>query len=232
MKQSSQYYSLVIELRKRLLLILLFFVGGGLVGVFYYEKIILFFLQLLNLEGATIVFSSPFEYMNLALNCGFITGIVSTLPIFFLQLIGFLKPALTKKEFAIFKKYVPFSLIFFISGFAIGFWMIKYVGAISYQAARNLHVATFINISHILSITLLTSSLMGLAFQFPLVLTILIRLKIISRNWLTGKRPFAYIIAIIFASLMPPTDVLSLILLTIPLVFLFEGVLLFNRNYQ
>lgn len=87
--------------------------------------------------------------------------------------------------------------------------MIKYVSAISYQAAKNLHVATFINISHILSITLLTSSLMGLAFQFPLGLTILIRLKIISRNWLAGKRPFAYIIAIIFASLMPPTDILS-----------------------
>lgn len=225
----NPYLPLMIELRRRLIITLFIFIVGTIIGVVKYEKIVKFFLRLLNLEGATIVFYSPFEYMNLALNCGIITGITVVLPFFFYQLTSFLKPALTKKEFVIFRRYVPFSLILFIGGFVVGFWMIKYVGNLSFQAAKNLGVASFLNVSNLLSTTLLTGTLMGLAFQFPLILIFLIRFNIVSRKFLVDKRPFAYIIAIIFASFMPPTDILSLILLTIPLVILYEIVLIFNR---
>lgn len=225
----NPYLSLMIEIRRRVIIILLIFIVAATFGVIKYEKIIKFFLHLLNLEEATIVFSSPFEYMNLALSCGLITGSVTVLPFFFYQLISFLKPALTKKEFIIFRRYVPFSLVLFITGFGVGFWIIKYVSYLSFQAAKNLGVTSFLNVSHLLSITLLTGVLMGIAFQFPLILILLIRFNIVSRRFLVDKRPFAYIIAIVFASLMPPTDILSLIILTIPLVILYEFVLIFTR---
>lgn len=230
--ENYSYLPLIIELRWRILSVLTIFFIAFFIGLIYYEKIIRLFLHLLAFEGATIVFSSPFEYMNLAINCGFITGVIAVLPFVFYQLIGFLKPALTKKEFRLFKRYAPFSLVLFLGGFTIGFLMIKYVGNLSYQAAKNLNIVSFLNISNLLSVTLLTATFMGLAFQFPLVLILLIRFQVVSRKSLVGKRPIAYIIAIIFASLMPPTDILSLILLTIPLVILFELVLLFTKGYQ
>lgn len=225
----NSYLSLLIEIRRRIIIILLIFIVATTIGVTQYEKIIKFFLHLLNLEEATIVFTSPFEYMNLALSCGLITGSITVLPFFFYQLISFLKPALTKKEFIIFRRYIPFSLVLFITGFAVGFWTIKYISRLSFQAAKNLGVTSFLNVSHLLSVTLLTGILMGLAFQFPLILIVLVRFNIVSRKFLVDKRPFAYIIAIIFASLMPPTDILSLIILTIPLAILYEFVLIFTR---
>ena len=199
-------------------------------GLVYYEKIVSLFINLLNLKGATIVFTSPFEYMNLALNCGLIIAIIATLPIIIYQLVKFIKPALTEKEYKIFKNNIPWSLILFAAGFTVGFYMMKYVGLLSYQTAQRLGIATYLNISNLLSVVLLTSSLMGLAFQFPIVLIFLIKMKIISRQALVSKRPIAYIIAIVFASLMPPTDILSLILLTAPLVVLYEVVLLLSRE--
>lgn len=226
---NSPYLPLLFEVRNRALLIIVFFIVAFLVGLFYYEKIVGLFLNLLALKGAMIVFSSPFEYMNLALNCGLIVAIITTLPLIIYQLIKFIKPALTEKEYRLFKRTVPLSFFLFIAGFYTGFWMMQYVGSLSFQASKNLGIVSYLNISNLLSVVLLTSTLMGVAFQFPLVLIFLIKMNIVKRETLISKRPLAYIIAIIFASLMPPTDALSLILLTIPLVFLYELVLLFTK---
>jgi sec-independent protein translocase protein TatC len=226
----NNYLPLLLEIRKRILIILLVFISATILGAIFYEKIVVIFLNLLSFEGATIIFTSPFEYMNLAFNAGFIIGIVTTLPIILYHLIAFLRPALTEKEFKIFIKIIPLSILLFIAGFAVGFIMMKYVGQLSYQTSKQLGISSYLNISNLLSTILLTSSLMGLAFQFPIVLTLLIRLNIVSYKFMVDKRPFAYIAAMVFAALMPPTDLLSMILLALPLVILYELVIFFSKN--
>ena len=225
------YLPLLLEIRKRILIILSVFIAATVFGAIFYEKIVVIFLSLLSLKGATIIFTSPFEYMNLAFNSGFIIGIIVTLPLLVYQAAAFLKPAMTAHEFSIFKKTIPLSIILFLAGFCVGFVMMKYVGQLSYQTSLELGISSYLNISKLLSTVLLTSSLMGIAFQFPIVLTILIRLKIISYKFIAGKRPLAYIIVIVFASLMPPTDILSLVLLALPLVILYELVLFFSKKF-
>lgn len=226
-----EYLPLLLEIRKRIFIILIVFIAATILGAIFYEKIVVIFLSLLSLRGATIIFTSPFEYMNLAFNSGLIIGIITTLPILIYQSIVFLKPAMTTHEFSIFKKIIPLSIILFLAGFAVGFVMMKYVGQLSYQTSQELGISSYLNISHLLSVVLLTSSLMGLAFQFPIVLIILIRLKIVPYKFIAQKRPFAYILIIVFASLMPPTDILSLFLLALPLVILYELVLFFSKNF-
>jgi len=108
----------------------------------------------------------------------------------------------------------------------------KYVGVLSYNTSQKLGISSYLNISNLLSTVLVTSSLMGIAFQFPIVLIFLIRFKVVSYKLIAEKRFIAYILAIVFAALMPPTDIISLILLTIPLVILYEIVLFFTKNYQ
>lgn len=86
-----------------------------------------------------------------------------------------------------------------------------------------------LDISKLLSQILITSSLMGIAFQYPIAMSLLMRFKIVSLETFVKQRPIAYIIAISFAAFMPPTDILSLILLTLPLILLFEITLFLNR---
>ncbi|PIP52910.1 hypothetical protein COX08_03880 [Candidatus Beckwithbacteria bacterium CG23_combo_of_CG06-09_8_20_14_all_34_8] len=78
---------------------------------------------------------------------------------------------------------------------------------------------------------MVTSSLMGVAFQYPIVMTLLIRFKVIKHKTFEKQRPFAYVIALAFAAILPPTDLFSLILLTLPLVILFETTLILNRMF-
>ncbi|PIZ66522.1 hypothetical protein COY15_00905 [Candidatus Roizmanbacteria bacterium CG_4_10_14_0_2_um_filter_39_12] len=226
------YFPFLIEIRRRIVTIFLVFSVAAIVGVIFYEKIVTLFISLLDLKGATIIFTSPFEYMNLSLNCGVVVGVIITLPLIIYQLIGFFEPAMTKKEFKTFKNVIPLSLILFIAGFIVGFIMMKYVGVLSYNTSQKLGISSYLNISNLLSTVLVTSSLMGIAFQFPIVLIFLIRFKVVSYKLIAEKRFIAYILAIVFAALMPPTDIISLILLTIPLVILYEIVLFFTKNYQ
>jgi len=226
------YFPFLIEIRRRIVTIFLVFSVAAIVGVIFYEKIVTLFISLLDLKGATIIFTSPFEYMNLSLNCGVVVGVIITLPLMIYQLIGFFEPAMTKKEFKTFKNVIPLSLILFIAGFIVGFIMMKYVGVLSYNTSQKLGISSYLNISNLLSTVLVTSSLMGIAFQFPIVLIFLIRFKVVSYKLIAEKRFIAYILAIVFAALMPPTDIISLILLTIPLVILYEIVLFFTKNYQ
>ena len=72
----------------------------------------------------------------------------------------------------------------------------------------------------------------GLVFQLPVILTWLIRLKVISRRFLAAKRKYVYAVLIIITMFMPPQDLLSDLIIFLPLAFLFETTMLVNLRQQ
>jgi sec-independent protein translocase protein TatC len=95
----------------------------------------------------------------------------------------------------------------------------------------SLGIGNMLDISRLLSVVMITSALMGVAFQTPIILLILLRLGIINRAKLAKARPWVYLGSFIFAILLPPDSILADILLTLPLVILFEFTLLLNRIF-
>lgn len=227
----NRYFPLLSEVRKRLLFIVSIFVLSGVIGFFYYEKIITFIISLLDLNGVNIVFTSPFQFLNLAISSSLSVGLIITIPLLIYQLLTFLKPALKMKEYRSVMSLLPISIILFLGGFVFGFVMMKYVVVIFYTKSVDLNIGNMLDISKLLSQILVTSALMGLGFQFPIVMSLLMDFKIVSHKFFVSQRPIAYLIAIIFAALMPPTDILSMTLLALPLVVLFELTLLIRRIY-
>ena len=74
----------------------------------------------------------------------------------------------------------------------------------------------------------------GLAFELPMVLLILGRMGIISGEWLRVHRRHAIVVNLTIACILTPPDVVSQIIMTIPLVLMYEGciwlVCLWDRN--
>ncbi len=228
----NRYFPLLSEVRRRLLFVLSIFILFGVLGFFYYEKIITFIIGLLDLNGVNIVFTSPFQFLNLAISSSLSLGLIVTIPILIYQLLTFLKPALKVKEYRSVMTLLPISIVLFVGGFIFGFMMMKYVVVIFYTKSVQLNIGNMLDISKLLSQILLTSAFMGLGFQFPIVMSLLMDFKIVSHKMFSSQRPIAYLIAIIFAALMPPTDILSMTLLALPLVVLFEFTLLLNRVFR
>lgn len=217
------------EIRKRLIFTLSIFIICAAVGFMYYENIVRFVLGIFDLKGLNIVFTSPFQFFSLAVDSSILVGIIAILPIVIFQILSFLKPALRTAEYKAVLALLPIALLLFISGFTFGVLIMKYVVIIFFQKSVELDIGNFLDISKLLSQILITAILMGLAFQFPIVLTVLIRLKILKFHSIARKRLLVYGLSLIFAILLPPTDLLSLALLFLPLALLFELTLLLNR---
>lgn len=225
----SKYMPFLVEIRKRLLFIFSVFLVTSVIGFIYYEKIVSFLLKIFSLDGVNIVFTSPFQFFNLALTSAALLAVIAVFPLITYQVLAFLRPALNSREHRTIISLLPLSLLLFVSGFGFGAIIMKYVIMIFYEKSTSLNVGNFLDISLLLSQILITALLMGLAFQFPIILTILMRLKVIKYKFLVQKRIFIYGLSLVFAILLPPTDLLSLFLLFLPLALLFELTLLLNR---
>lgn len=225
----SKYSPFLKEAKKRILFTLYVFVAAMFAGFFFYEDIIKFLISLLSLNGINMVFTSPFQFINLAISCGVATGVIAVLPLFIAQILSFLKPALMRKEFRMIVRAVPFCLILFLIGFIFGALIMKWQIEIFLTRSVALGIGNMLDISHLLSIVLITSALMGAGFQFPIVLLLLMRMGILNQHQLAKSRLWVYLGSFIFAILLPPDSILADILLSLPLIILFELTLLINH---
>lgn len=228
---ANKYSPFLMEVRKRLFFTLSVFVVAMLVGFAFYEKIVKFLVDALSLNGVNIVFTSPFQFINLAISCGVVTGLVLAFPLIIAQILSFLKPALKPREYKMVISFLPFSIILFLIGFGFGAVIMKWQIEIFLSRSVYLGIGNILDISHLLTIVLITSALMGVGFQFPIVLLLLMRANIIKHHKLAKQRPWVYLGSFIFAMLLPPDSVIADIILTLPLVILFEVTLLLNRMW-
>ena len=127
-------------------------------------------------------------------------------------------------------KSTPLCIGLFIIGFSYGFFILNYALVLLASINTNLGIANFWNIGQFLSEMFITSALLGLVFQFPLLLTLLIKLSIITPETLKNYRRVAYFLMIFFTALLPPTDVVSLVAMILPLMLLYEVTILLNKN--
>ncbi|KKS11729.1 twin arginine-targeting protein translocase TatC [Candidatus Daviesbacteria bacterium RIFOXYD1_FULL_41_10] len=225
----SKYSPYLFEIRKRVFFTLIVFAAATIFGFVFYEKIIKFMINLLQLEGINIVFTSPFQFINLAISCGIASGVVLTFPLLIYQIFSFLRPALREKEFKMLTGFLPFSIILFLLGFSFGFLTMKWQIQLFLTKSVSLGIGNVLDISRLISTVIAVSVLMGLAFQFPIIILFLLRIGIIKHNQLSKTRMWVYLGSFIFAILLPADSILADVLLSLPLIVLFELTLILNR---
>lgn len=227
----SKYTGLLSDIRKRLLTVIIVFAISTFIGFSTYGEILRFLVGILSLDGINIVFTSPFQFINLAISCGVATGIIVAFPLFIYEILSFLKPALKDKEYKIITKYIPFSLLLFLIGFVFGVIIMRWQIDIFLSRSISMDIGNILDISKLLSVVLLTSALMGLGFQFPIVLLVLLKLGILKHDGLKRIRKWVYLASFLFALLLPPDSILADILLSLPLIVLYEFTILIGKRW-
>jgi sec-independent protein translocase protein TatC len=210
----------------------IFFAIAFCVGFFSSGWIIEKFISSFHLNNVTIAVMSPFQLLDLGVDIGMFIATILTIPIVLWHLYTFLRPAVSKEEWKALRAIfglIPLSLFLFISGFAYGFFSLYW----GLQALAELHVG--MGLKNIWDIALFwsqlisTATLLGIIFQFPIVLKLLINFGIVKRQFLIEKRRVAYAIIIIGVSILPPTDGVSLIIMSAPLWIMYELTILLSR---
>ena len=184
-----------------------------------------------HLGDVLCITEQPFILMNVDMSgqftmhlwVAFIAGVIVSFPYLIWELWRFVKPALQQKE-ANYASGIVFviSFLFFI-GISFGYYMIaplsvNFLG--SYQVSEV--VSNQINLSSFISTVTTITFACGLIFQLPVVVYFLASLDLISPAVMKKYRSHAIIGALIISSIITPPDLSSQILVTLPLLVLYE----------
>lgn len=218
------------ELQTKLFHVFLTFLTGGVIGFIYYQKILGFIMRLFKMDGINLVLTSPYQFIDLAVNTGLLTGLVFALPLLGYHLLTFVRPALSPKEFNLLLRLYPTAVVLFVVGFSFGAWIIQLIITLYSQTTLEFSVNNLWDISHFFSQILMTGISLAIIFELPIVLTALLRLKFIKLSLLQRSRRYIYAAILIFVAFLPPNDIISLALLSVPPLLLFEITLLLNQK--
>ena len=156
-------------------------------------------------------------------NVVLIGGFIIAFPYVFHQFWKFIKPALTKKELRSTRGVIFWVSLLFFMGVLFGYFVIAPY-TVSFFA--NFQLDT--NIENRWTITSYLDTLIplilgtGLAFQLPLVMYFLTKISVVSSAFLKKYRKHAIVIMLVVAGIITPPDVLSQIIVTLPLILLYE----------
>lgn len=215
------------ELRVRILRMLLAVIAGvaaGLVLVQQYNLVSALKVPIAPyLPTGKLAVLSPTEPVMIVLKLGFILGLVLASPVIIWQLWAFVAPALYERE----KKamvpalFVGLGLFLTGAGAAYAFVLPQALRVLfSFQSDALVPMITYDQyFSFVLQVTLG----LGLSFELPLVMTLLAWLGVVSVAGLNRFRRFAVVLACVAGALLSPgADVLSMLMMTIPLLALYE----------
>lgn len=230
--QSQPLVEHLIELRgcllKSLVAVLVIFLGLFSFANEIYEFVaspLQRFLPENNTMIATDVASPFLTPFKLTLYAAFYFSV----PYILYQIWSFIAPALYKKEKSVAVPILLSSIALFYAGTAFAYFVVFPLVFQFFIGIGPESVAVMTDISSYLSFVIKLFFAFGIAFEIPIATVLLIYGEFIEANKLAKKRPYVIVGCFILGMLMTPPDVISQLLLAIPMWLLFEAGLFFGK---
>jgi sec-independent protein translocase protein TatC len=180
-----------------------------------------------HLGDLRLVFTAPLEFFFTKMKLAGFGAVVLSFPVLAMQLYRFVAPGLYKRERKAFLPFLVASPALFLMGAALVYYvMLPFVLWFSLNqevvGAGAVTVQMLPKVSDYLSLVMTLLLAFGLCFQLPVVVTLLGMAGIVSSQALSAGRKYAIVGVVIVAAVVTPPDPISQILLSIPIILLYE----------
>ena len=225
------------ELRKRLIVSFVAVGIGFVVSYGFKEKLFGILVQPLKKvmdPGETLIYTGLPEAFFTYLKVSLLSGIMLATPVLLYQFWMFVAPGLYKKERRILIPIVLLSSIFFIGGALFGYFIVFPWGFKFFLGFATETIRPLPSMKEYLAFSAKLLLAFGLVFELPLVITFLARLGLVSVPFLKKNRKYAILLFFAGAAMLTPPDVVTQVMMALPLMLLYEisilGARIFGRE--
>ncbi len=215
------------ELRDRLIHAFIA-VGVGFVAAYFFKEQLFDILTaplvtaMAKSGNAKLIFTGLPEAFFTYLKVALLAGIILATPVLFYEFWMFVSPGLYREE----KKYILpiiiLSLIFFIAGASFGYFIVFPYGFQFFLGFTTETIQAMPSMKEYLSFASKMLLAFGFVFELPLVLTFLSRMGLVTPAFLKKNRKYALLLFFVGAAIITPPDVVTQIMMAMPLILLYE----------
>lgn len=183
----------------------------------------------LEVFGGEIIATQLLSTFIVPMKLSFLSAFYLTFPYLIAELWFFIKSGLYEQEKSFTKKIFLISTVLIFTAFLFCFYIVfpEIINFFMNFAPNGLNLKIDINFYLELLVNLIFA--FTIAFQIPIIVIFLVKLKIINISKIKKARPYLYVFSFILAAILTPPDVLSQIFLALPMILLFELGLILSK---